>query len=232
MPFIPCVPSSSRSLTFARHLVLTVFAVVGGATLALAQTPPAPGGPVEGIKVHGHWTIDIRNADGTIASHHEFENALTGQGKRVISGLLTGTEAIAAWAVTLYGNDATDNPCAGPTSARVECVIREQGFAAQFDSDGVNLQVTAPLVHEPPPNSLTAIRFVHLSGSTSSTTASPSSVIARVRTDVAVCVGGLTRVECVAQAVNREPMTTRLLPTPIVVAPGQIIQVTVDITFS
>ena len=26
--------------------------------------------PHEGITVHGHWTIDVKNPDGTVASHH------------------------------------------------------------------------------------------------------------------------------------------------------------------
>src|SRR6476660_2101480 len=42
------------------------------------------GGPKEGIKVHGHWTIDVRNADGTLATHREFENALQISGAKVL----------------------------------------------------------------------------------------------------------------------------------------------------
>jgi hypothetical protein len=34
-------------------------------------------GESEGIKVHGHWTIEVRNPDGKIVSHTEFENALS-----------------------------------------------------------------------------------------------------------------------------------------------------------
>src|SRR5215469_7481393 len=34
------------------------------------------GGPSVGIKVHGHWTIDVRNPDGTLVTHREFENSL------------------------------------------------------------------------------------------------------------------------------------------------------------
>ena len=36
----------------------------------------SPGGPHEGIKVHGHWAIVIKNTDGSVASRHEFENSL------------------------------------------------------------------------------------------------------------------------------------------------------------
>src|SRR3989442_5421961 len=36
------------------------------------------GGQVEGIKVHGHWTIEVRNPDGTLVTRREFENGLVG----------------------------------------------------------------------------------------------------------------------------------------------------------
>jgi hypothetical protein len=37
----------------------------------------APKGQSEGINVHGHWTIEVRNPDGKVVSHTEFENALS-----------------------------------------------------------------------------------------------------------------------------------------------------------
>ena len=30
----------------------------------------------EGLQVHGHWRVVVRNPDGSIASRHEFNNAL------------------------------------------------------------------------------------------------------------------------------------------------------------
>jgi hypothetical protein len=33
-------------------------------------------GAKEGIAVHGHWTIEIRNPDGSVAKHVEFENSI------------------------------------------------------------------------------------------------------------------------------------------------------------
>src|SRR2546428_3795116 len=46
------------------------------------------GGQVEGIKVHGHWTIDVRNPDGKLVMHREFENALTAHGGGALFQLL------------------------------------------------------------------------------------------------------------------------------------------------
>jgi hypothetical protein len=50
-----------------------------------------PAGPEEGMGIHGHWTVTIRNSDGTIASRHEFENSVTNTGKGIVLGFLTGS---------------------------------------------------------------------------------------------------------------------------------------------
>jgi hypothetical protein len=46
---------------------------------AVAQNLPANSsvskGQHEDIKVHGHWTTEVRNPDGKIATHREFENS-------------------------------------------------------------------------------------------------------------------------------------------------------------
>ena len=56
-------------------------AVVPGVQLAAqtgqtATAGTAAKGTQEGIKVHGHWTIEVRNPDGKVVTHTEFENAL------------------------------------------------------------------------------------------------------------------------------------------------------------
>src|SRR5262245_56145523 len=42
-----------------------------------SEVAPAPG-PQVGIEAHGHWTIEIRNPNGTLAERREFENAYVG----------------------------------------------------------------------------------------------------------------------------------------------------------
>ena len=46
------------------------------------------GGRHEGIKVHGHWVIDVRNPDGSLAQHRDFENALTLFGAQQLAAFL------------------------------------------------------------------------------------------------------------------------------------------------
>jgi hypothetical protein len=44
----------------------------------------------QGIKVHGHWKIVVKNPDGSIAETREFENSLTAIGANTLAGLLVG----------------------------------------------------------------------------------------------------------------------------------------------
>lgn len=62
-----------------------------------------PNGATQGIKVHGHWVIDVKNPDGTLATHREFENSLTGagQGQLLLAGLLSGYYVAGDYAIEL-----------------------------------------------------------------------------------------------------------------------------------
>ena len=50
-------------------------------------------GAQQGIKVHGHWVIDVRNPDGSLAQHHEFENSMVDLGFNLTT-LLAGTATV------------------------------------------------------------------------------------------------------------------------------------------
>src|SRR5215813_12056085 len=79
-----------RTSTVVRMLVIVSLLIASGlqasaqeksktqsaATQKSEKTTDRAGGPQESIKVHGHWTIVIRNGDGSVASRHEFNNAL------------------------------------------------------------------------------------------------------------------------------------------------------------
>ncbi len=76
--------------------------VLALSTMAVAQEKLA-GAPSEGIKVHGHWTIEIRNPDGSLASHSEFENSLADSGKWHLAGILGKFYTVDAWEIVLVG---------------------------------------------------------------------------------------------------------------------------------
>jgi hypothetical protein len=59
------------------------------------------GGPQEGIKVHGHWVIDVRNPDGKLVTHREFENAYNGESTFLVS-ILARQRSVGLWRIQLF----------------------------------------------------------------------------------------------------------------------------------
>jgi len=72
---------------------------------ATAQNSPAkpsvPKSHHDGITVHGHWIIEVRNPDGTRVSRTEFENSITNQGADILTGLLSGEYVAGGFVVDL-----------------------------------------------------------------------------------------------------------------------------------
>ena len=79
-----------------------------------AQERRAPSGPNEGIKVHGHWTIEVRNPDGTVVTHREFENSLQPGGANLLGRYLSRAATVGHWEVDLAST--TVQPCIGIAS--------------------------------------------------------------------------------------------------------------------
>ena len=112
-----------KQLAILRDGVAMLLATVMLVSSASAQTS-APKGQSETIKVHGHWTIVVKNPDGSVASHREFENALfQGDGDVVLAAILSRTSSTGMWAIELDGPTAA-KPCNNGTSG-VQCEILE-----------------------------------------------------------------------------------------------------------
>lgn len=214
MRFIPCATSPSRSLLFSFRALLAVCVVAAMAIAAHAQTPPAPGGPTEGIKVHGHWTIDIRNADGTLASHHEFENALTASGQLALASLLSGFGQSRQWSIDLLDVSGGQHPCGNPQTGRQICAIHADPPTVSSSQNPLGVVETNHLL---------------LSGTVTSFTGG-TSILSGVWTMLDMC--GRADPNCSLNNAAHYQFTSHSLASPITVAAGQIIQVTVDITFS
>ena len=88
-----------------------------------AEAPAKATAPTKGmnsgIKVHGHWTIDVLNHDGTLAKHVEFENGLTLVGAEALPLILGRTATPGAWAIGLGYSDVTGESGPGPCTLRV-----------------------------------------------------------------------------------------------------------------
>lgn len=81
-------------------------------------------GSHQGIKVHGHWTIEIKNPDGTRVSRVEFENALTSGGATSLTGLLLGSEVQGGFIVFLGDSTATTTgPCSPGAGGLTACLL-------------------------------------------------------------------------------------------------------------
>ena len=181
--------------------------------------PKSGGGPKEGIKVHGHWTITVRNPDGTVASRREFENALTTFGANALSRILAREETIISWEVSL--NEAigvTPGPCASALHpAEFNCRIQEPISTTPDDTNVFkNLTLSFPTLTS---TGSDAGKFV-LSGSAM---ANRDSNIATVSTS--------SRLSHTGGAATATLTSTNLSPS-LPVLPDQLIQVTVAISFS
>ena len=112
---------------------------------APTEAPSEGGGGIgEGIKVHGDWTIDVHDADGTLASHTEFENALIGTtGGRRIADILARRMLPRYWGVSIRANLLSNSPCFNSINNQAWlCVIYEpQGIVGSWTSN--NLVVTS-----------------------------------------------------------------------------------------
>lgn len=82
-----------------------------------------PKGTQEGIKVHGHWTIEVRNPDGKLVSHTEFENSLVQpDGPQNLAALLLGTEVPGGYFVYLTnGTNSFAGPCPTINTSDTAC---------------------------------------------------------------------------------------------------------------
>ena len=77
---------------------------------AAAVASPADG-TAEGMKVHGHWIIEVRDPDGTVVNRREFDNALTECGAAVLRGLTGRTMGILdvnPWSIVLIDGELGD----------------------------------------------------------------------------------------------------------------------------
>jgi hypothetical protein len=164
-----------------------------------------PQGPREGITVHGHWVIDIKNPDGSPALHREFENALLPSGIFAMNGLLTKLFAVDSWSLKL--SSTTTSPCGNSGNLPAVCTI---GEALNITATSTNLVVSA---NESAPPTLTG-----------SFQAPEAGVLDRVESHVATC--GAAAGSCRLRGFSGTNIS------PLTIAKDQIVQVSVRFFFS
>ena len=181
----------------------------------------APGSPNEGIEVHGHWTIEVREPDGALVSHYEFENALLASGALSLGSFLSRQETLGIWRVVLYGTPlvAGDAPCLD-TGTPSECTVIESGSTLSGD------QISKTLTVDVPTSGSNQGKLVLSGNFTAGTDGNVGSVV----TAVDGCA------PTIAPASNCEGsihfMTQTILGSAVTVANGQQVLAAVVISFS
>ena len=169
----------------------------------------------EGIKVHGHWTVVVRNPDGTQVGRHEFENALDIAGRALLPAFLGRRLTPGSWTIKVW-----DGLCPAEYGAEQCRIVESSSNLAASATTFTNLVLGLP-PHGTPGE-------VSLSGSF---TAANAGHVTRVATGLGSCVGTWAPAAC-TENFPAAIFSSTVLTTPIPVQQGQIVQVTVLISFS
>jgi len=219
---------------------------------AAAAKPAAPAekspasqakGAHEGIAVHGHWIIEVKNPDGTVASHREFDNGIANDGADLLTGVLSGEYAAGGFYITLVGSSG--QLCDLPTAGRCEVIdtrLTSYGCSATSAAAGA----CGTLTYTPNAGTSPTVGAV---GYTLAGSVQPASggTIASVATGAVVCPSGslpatattfsaLSSLTCGTVRTPSIPqswdLTSTGLPAAgVTVITGQSVSVTVVITF-
>lgn len=194
-----------------RVRVVGVVALLGLVIASCGGTPPEAKGPSEGIQVHGDWTIDVYNEDGSLDEHLEFSNALTANGAQTLIELLSADRSGGPWNFEIGESTSPAEVC--PTTGfQGRCFVSP--IAAELvDSDGDGTPET-----------------LRLAGSAD---IEADGQIEYVVTVNRTCVDTIAPADCSSGGVFRRFTEKTLDPGDVAaVTAGQTVQVQVEISFT
>lgn len=192
----------------------------------------------QGFKMHGHWVIDVKNPDGTLVQHRAFENALEPSGPQFLIGLMSGYFTPGDYMILLGGTGTGNGPCQG-ASAQFCGIARSLATSpaipycsTYYCGTGLNYTYNIPnsgpysmvLSGQITSNLTGTIGTVYTLYNSCANTAYPTVPTSISTTAPTACVTNTT-------GVFFGPLSMASI-TGIPVTSGQIIQVTVTITFS
>jgi hypothetical protein len=210
-------------LSLGLLLILGAVAAQAGETGPAREVAPeaAPSGgtsgPVEGLRVHGHWTIEVRNPDGALVERRDFENALSiGVGDVHLVNVLARTRTAGTWTITANGSPQI---CEEPAGTPNICWLMEPS--------------------DPTPNVGNVFKTLTTSvvGGTlvlnGTATAQRDGQITAVSTRDNHCASSIAPASCTGgNTAGSAGITSTALGTPVSVLTGQQVQVRVVISFS
>jgi hypothetical protein len=200
--------------------LLLAFVVIPGSSTGVTsvEVAAAPTSPSEGIAVHGHWTVDVLNPDGSLAEHREFENSFTTAGKEVFTNIIARQSVTGRYSIVFNGTPT--NPCLENNNNAV-CSIAEAVETINSTAYFKNLTVTK--------SGAAGNAKLVLSGSA---TIANTTSISGVGTDLGFCNATVSPANCANTASNTVyAITWATLSPTIAVQAGQQVQVTVEISF-
>lgn len=226
-----------------------------GETPKNAPTPPtekpAAKGQHERIKVHGHWTIEVRNPDGSVDQHVEFENGLcptTGGGfgnggasggDVLIATLMANTAVPGGWEILLGSPTIPSGPTPGPAcnfTPVFSLLETNSALASGCAAPGCFPNLGAPTTGS-------AANVIILTGQFTVPSGSGNTQITAVGTGLVICPSqGNTATQCLTQVpgaagINLLNFTgtylTGVAPIPpaVTVSANQSVSATVQISF-
>lgn len=189
--------------------------------------------PHERIKIHGHWTIEVRDAGGKLVTHREFENALAFDGSLNLATALGRTATPGRWRIEIDFANYPSGPCFF-NNAPIYCLIHESGdtnVPGSGSNDFYNLTVSAPI-------DTTLNNFVGTVALNGSFTVQNAGAIAGVGTALGACAPNVPPANCpLGPAFNSYQVLgfsafSAATVAPIDVAVGQLVQVSVVFSFA
>jgi len=204
-----------------------------------APAPKKPG--QEGIKVHGHWVMDLKDKDGKVIEHRDFQNSLDrNNGTNLLIQLLTGVvvggnmeiDAIKTGTTGTFGGGGVDYSMfpAGTNVSSATCTTGTSGFS---NSRYCFNNMTTTIQHDPVDSAGSMILHGQF-------TAAADVVIDTVQTRNGGCFvtsGDFGPAQCAAgtnlpQYAQSIFVFTGTGITPLTVLSGQTLAITVTISFS
>jgi len=217
------------------RLTLSVLLTLGiSANAQEASNAKDADGPHEGIKVHGHWTIEVRNPDGKLVTHREFENSLVpgglSPGALTLATALGRASTVGLWWVFAEQLNVPGGPCLIPNNLPASCALAESVDTFSGSNFFHNLTLSAPF-NSSDPNYLKLI----LNGTF---TVQNAAQIDHVFTRVGACAPTVASASCTNDPFNgynslgSTDFTSTTVSPSIPVSVGQNVQVTVVFSFS
>ena len=218
-------------------------AALAKAAESLEEESPKKG-MQEGIKIHGHWTIEVRNPDGKVQSHTEFQNSLQGNGPLILANLLSGqVSSGGGWAIVLGNVNNSLSPCADASGAPSPCYIYAKPVlnSVCFPPNPNSCFPTLTISPNSPPTTTPTGGWVSPTSVTLQGTATASNsnaVVGYASTSLAMCVPTVAPTNCIGSFGGATLFSARQLdgigtdPPPVpITAAGQTIAVTVQFSF-